>query len=145
MTAYGERSEDVRCPKHGKPLALVADGVLNGTRVTYWGQCPGGEPRGRARTCVYHLNHPRTPGEYCACREVKPPAPCHREVRVELDRPLTMVRSDDLRTLFDLAEAALEFADVIDSRAGAATHLEARSRFVRACRPLRDEPARAAA
>ena len=63
----------------------------------------------------------------------------------DLDRPLTMVRSDDLRTLFDLAEAALEFADVIDSRAGAAVQLDARSRFVRACRPLRDVPGRVAA
>lgn len=79
---YGERSEDVRCPKHDKPLALVADGVLNGTRVTYWGQCPGGEPR-PGRTCMWHRENPRTPDEWpCACREPKPPAPCHFEERV---------------------------------------------------------------
>lgn len=84
MTAYGERSEDVRCPKHDSPLALLEEGVLNGVKVQYWGMCHGGP--GRTIICALHKDDPEAPLpswlDKCGCRRI-PGAVCTREVRLE--------------------------------------------------------------
>lgn len=62
------------------------------------------------------------------------------EARVsDMDRPLTMVRSDDLRALLDFARAGMEFTAAIQERAGVAGHLEARTKFVCAARHLAEQ------
>lgn len=56
------------CPRHGHPLEVVEEGMLNGTLVRYWAGCPG-------VPCQQH-EHAVATGR-CRCR------PCRKEVRTE--------------------------------------------------------------
>ena len=61
------------------------------------------------------------------------------EARVpNLDKPLTMIRSDDLRALLAFARAGIAYAESMDTRRHIAQQLEDRTVFVRAAKALRD-------
>jgi hypothetical protein len=61
----------------------------------------------------------------------------------DMDRPLTTVRTDDLRTLISACRAAGEFAEACERQRAIHHWLEARTKFMRALRPLRDGRLRA--
>lgn len=71
----------VVCPKHGHPLEMVEEGVLNGTLVRYFAGCPGTTTK--IIRCQYHaLRGEHDPSFHCACRGGVH-RPCHAEVRTE--------------------------------------------------------------
>ena len=69
------------CPRHGHPLRLLEEGVLNGVVRRYWGLCPG-ETTKRVM-CVWHKHRDQwKPFDRCSCGGGVQ-QPCHLEVVVD--------------------------------------------------------------